>query len=198
VTWVAGCSGWTPGDRDAARTRPGEAVSSLLATDLLADAFGRVHQTLPAVVDGLGTDDLVWRPDPGANSIGWLVWHLTRVQDDHVAGVADSDQIWTASGWNERFGLPYPTRTVGYGQSSGEVGNFVLDDPSLLTGYHAEVHEMTTGVIGSLSEEDYHRVVDPTFTPPVTAAVRLVSALNDITQHLGQAAYVRGLLQRRS
>jgi hypothetical protein len=31
----------------------------------------------------------------------------------------------------------------------------------------------------------------------VTLGVRLVSVVNDCTQHAGQAAYVRGLLDRR-
>jgi hypothetical protein len=166
------------------------------ANDILLDAFGRVHGLVPGAVDGLDVDDLLWRPDADANHIAWLVWHLTRIQDDHLAGVAGRRQVY-AEGWSERFDLPYADDSLGYGMSSDEVGLFELSEPDLLTGYHAAVHEMTVEVVRGLEDADFERVVDDSFDPPVTAAVRLVSVVNDIAQHVGQAAYVRGLLERR-
>jgi hypothetical protein len=172
-------------------------TAAVSALDVLRDAFDRVHDDLPGVVDGLSTDELLWRPDPEANHVAWLVWHLARVQDDHLAGVADGEQVWTGDGWADRFALPYSTDVLGYGQSTQEVGAFRLEDPSLLTGYHEAVHEMTGSVLGSLDDAALARVVDERWDPPVTVAVRLVSVVNDITQHLGQAAYLRGLVERR-
>lgn len=169
-----------------------------LARDVLNDAFGRVHEAVPEVVGGLSSEQLLWRPDRWANPIAWLVWHLSRVQDDHLAGIDGGEQVWTSGGWHDRFGLPYSSRAIGYGQSADEVGAFVLGDPGLLTGYHAAVHDRTLAVLAGLGAADYARVVDRNWDPPVTAAVRLVSVVNDITQHLGQAAYVRGLVERRS
>jgi hypothetical protein len=73
-----------------------------------------------------------------------------------------------------------------------------VTDVSLLTGYHTAVHELTKQVLGTLTGPgDYERVVDKRWDPPVTAAVRVVSVIGDITQHLGQLAYVRGLLDQR-
>jgi hypothetical protein len=167
------------------------------ATELLRDAFGRVRGELPPVVEGLSVEELLWRPDPGANSVGWLVWHLARVQDDHLAGIATLEQVWTRDGWAERFALPYPVADLGYGQSSDDVGAFGLSEPALLTGYHAAVHDLTLDVLDREDERTLDRVVDPGWDPPVTAAVRLVSVVGDITQHLGQAAYLRGLVERR-
>ena len=76
--------------------------------ELLAEAFGRVHGVVQGAVRGLSEEQLAFRPDGQANSIAWLVWHLTRIQDDHVAGVAGTGQAWTAEGWADRFGLPFP------------------------------------------------------------------------------------------
>lgn len=173
------------------------ANSSTTAIDLLRDAFGRVHESLPSTVADLSVDELLWRPDAGANSIAWLVWHLTRVQDDHLAELAGVEQVWTSGGWDARFSLPYPIGDVGYGQSAEQVGAFTLSDPGLLTGYHAAVHELTESVLAGEDQRGLDRVVDDRWDPPVTAAVRLVSVVNDITQHIGQAAYVRGLVERR-
>ncbi len=167
------------------------------ARQILQDAFDRVHELVPSVVEGLARDELLWRPDTDANHVAWLVWHLSRVQDDHVAGVGEVEQAWTAHGWSSRFGLPYPDDALGYGQSSDEVGAFVLSDPGLLTGYHEAVHSLTGSLLDRLSDDDLDRVVDERWDPPVTAAVRLVSVVNDIGQHVGQAAYVRGLIERR-
>jgi len=161
---------------------------------LLTESFGRIHELVPGVVDGLGPDELNHRPDGTGNPIAWLVWHLTRVQDDHVAGVAGTDQLWPQ--WQERFGLPFDESTVGYGHTSAEVDQVRVVDPALLTAYHEAVHAATERYLGDVDAEELDRVVDERWDPPVTAGVRLVSVVGDCLQHLGQAAYVRGLLGR--
>jgi hypothetical protein len=165
-------------------------------TSLLLDAFGRVHEDLPGLLDGIDEEAVTWRPDRDANSLGWLVWHLTRVQDDHVAGLVDVEQVYSSQGFADRFGLPYDAADVGYGQSSEDVAAFRATTGDLLD-YHSATHALTEQVLSGFGPEDYDRVVDERWDPPVTAAVRIVSVVNDITQHLGQAAYVRGLLDRR-
>ncbi len=161
---------------------------------LLLDCLARVHDGLPDLLDGLDEPALRWRPDPGANPLGWLVWHLTRVQDDHLAAVAGVEQVWTSEGFAGRFALPYDDGEIGYGHSSDQVGAFRATASDLLD-YHAATHALTGRVLDGF--DDWDRVVDERWDPPVTAAVRLVSVVNDVTQHLGQAAYVRGLLDRR-
>lgn len=165
---------------------------------VLLDAFTRVHDELATQLDSLTGDELLWRPAPAANPIGWLAWHLARVQDDHLAGIGGVEQVWISAGWAERFRLPYDVHSIGYGQSSEDVGAFSITDVTLLTGYHTAVHELTKQVLATLSgPADYERIVDERWDPPVTAAVRVVSVIGDITQHLGQLAYVRGLLEQR-
>lgn len=164
---------------------------------VLADALSRVREGVPSVVDGLDEDALAWRPDPDANSIAWLVWHLTRVADDHVAEVAGTDQVWMRDGWSDRFGFPFPPEAHGYGHSSADVGA-VRVPAELLAGYFDAVADAALAYVGTLTPDDLDRVVDDRWDPPVTLGVRLVSVVNDLTQHLGQAAYVRGLLERRT
>lgn len=170
-----------------------------LVTRVLLDAFSRVAETVPQVLEGLSSEDILWQPDPESNSIGWLVWHLSRVQDDHLAGIAEANghpqqQVWGQ--WREQFALPYPSEAIGYGQSAAEVARFDVGDPELLIGYHRAVDDLTTRVLGALTPHDYDRVVDDSWTPPVTTATRLVSVVNDTTQHVGQAAYLHGLRRR--
>jgi uncharacterized damage-inducible protein DinB len=161
--------------------------------DLLSEGFGQLPALVHAAVEGLGESQLAERPGRDANSVAWLVWHLARVQDDHVCNVAGTEQVWTAAGWADRFGLPFDDDAIGYGFSSEQVGQ-VKAAPGLLTGYYDAVHEQTTHYLRSLSAEDLDRVVDQSWDPPVTLGVRLLSVLGDDLQHVGQAAYVRGLL----
>jgi len=165
--------------------------------ELLGDALGRVRDQVPDVVSGLDIDQLAWRPDEDSNSIGWLVWHLTRIEDDHIAEVAGTEQVWTASGWYDRFGLPFGPEAHGYGQGPDDVAA-VRVDADLLAGYHAETAARAIEYVGALTPDELDRVVDDRWDPPVTLGVRLVSVLGDVHQHIGQAAYLRGLLERRA
>ncbi|ANH37855.1 DinB superfamily protein [Nocardioides dokdonensis FR1436] len=163
--------------------------------DLLADALGRVVEGVEAVLDGLDVDELAWRPAVGANSIAWLVWHLTRVYDDHVAAAAGRDQVHVASGYAERFALPLERDDTGFGHSADDAAA-VRAPADLLAAYLEEVHRTASAWIRTLDPAALDRVVDERWDPPVTLGVRLVSVLGDCTQHVGQAAYVRGLLDR--
>jgi len=162
--------------------------------ELLADAFTRIREGVERVVDGLDADQLAQRPADGANTVGWLVWHLSRVQDDHVADAAGLEQVWTSGGWHERLGLPFEAAETGYGHSAEQVAQVGGIDADQLLGYLDAVHQQTLAYVEGLSPEDLDRVVDRHWDPPVTLGVRLVSVVNDDTQHLGQAAYARGLL----
>ncbi|EKX67457.1 DinB family protein [Streptomyces ipomoeae] len=164
--------------------------------DVLIDAYGRIKEEVHAVVDDLSPDDLHARPAPDANSIAWLVWHLTRVQDDHMADASGLDQVWLSQDWQKRFALGLPSHDTGYGHSSAKVAKVRVDSGDLLTGYYDAVHDRSLGFLRGLTGKDLDRIVDERWDPPVSLGVRLISVLADDLQHVGQAAYVRGLLQR--
>jgi len=163
--------------------------------DLLTEGFGRIGPTLHRAVDGLDPAGRTARPDGHANSIAWLAWHVTRVQDAQVAPLAGVEQVWTAQGWVERFGLPFEAHATGYGQSAEEVAA-VDADVALLLGYYDAVEAQTLAYLARLTDADLDVVVDDAWDPPVTLGVRLVSILADDLQHVGQASYVRGLVNR--
>jgi hypothetical protein len=163
---------------------------------VLADAFDRIGDAVHRATDGLTVDDLTWRPDAGSNSVAWLVWHLTRIEDDHVADLAGTEQVWTAGGWCDRFGLPFPPAATGYGHDADDVGR-VRAGAELLLGYHDAVRPTIDAYLERVDADELDRVVDTRWDPPVTAGVRIVSVIADGLQHAGQAAYVRGLLERR-
>ena len=162
------------------------------SNELLLDAFGRIRETVETVLDGMDERSLTRRPGGTGNSIAWLLWHLARVEDAQVSSAAGLPQVWTSQGFAGRFGLPLPERDTGYGHSSAQVES-VTAGPDLLLEYYDAVHRQTAGFLEGLDDGGLDRVVDERWDPPVTLGVRLVSTVADCLQHVGQAAYAKGL-----
>ncbi|MGE0297313.1 mycothiol transferase [Pseudonocardia sp.] len=163
------------------------------AADLLIDALGRVRENAHHVVGELSAEQLAYRVDGRGNPIGWLVWHLARVADDHLSEAAGVEQRWTAAGWAQRFGREPDPEDTGYGHTTAQVAAF-RSQAAELHGYVDAVLDESVAFLRGLSDADLERIVDERWDPPVTLAVRLVSVVDDAAQHVGQAAYVRGLL----
>jgi hypothetical protein len=168
----------------------------MTSAKLLVDAFGRIREVVHRVVGSLSSEQLAFRVDP-------------RGEPGRLAGVAPdpdpgrpsgrrlrAEQVWTSQGWVEQFGLPFP-RDTGYGHRANDVAAVQLGSGELLVGYHDAVHEQTTRYVKDLSDADLAHIVDRSWDPPVTLGVRLESVISDDLQHAGQAALVRGILQRR-
>lgn len=160
--------------------------------DLLRDAFTRLVEHVDALTDGLTEEVALFRPTATANSIAWLIWHSARQQDVQLCAIAGTEQVWLRDGWVDRFDLDLPRASMGYGHSPDEVGR-VRAPADLLAGYYHAVHKAALEYIASVTPEELSRVVDEHWDPPVTAGVRLVSIVDDSAQHLGQAAYLRGI-----
>lgn len=162
--------------------------------ELLADLFGRIPDHVRSAVEGLDAERLAFVPAPGTNSIGWLVWHLTRVQDHHVAELMGEPQLWETGDWAARVGVEPDPHNTGYGHGPDEVAAIRPEGPDVLVDYYTAVAARTDAFIGGLTADDLDRVVDDRWDPPVTLGVRLISIADDDVQHAGQAAYLRGLL----
>lgn len=161
--------------------------------ELLLDAFDRLPGLVRQALDGLDAAQLQYRPGGHGNSIAWLIWHTGRVEDAQAAPALGLEQVWTAEGFVNRFGLPLAERDTGYGHSSEQV-DAVTAPRELLQEYYEAVHRQTAEALEGIGDPDLDRVVDRHWNPPVTLGVRLVSILGDCLQHVGQAAYARGLL----
>ncbi|MBY8874765.1 DinB family protein [Micromonospora sp. PLK6-60] len=163
--------------------------------ELLTETYGRLPELVRSAVDGLSAEQLRQAPAPGANPVGWLVWHLTRVQDHHVADLLGEEQVWVSGDWAPRFGLKADPDDTGYGHGPAEIAAVRPEGSTALIGYFTAVADRTQRFLAGLTAADLDRVVDEAWDPPVTLGVRLVSVAEDDLQHAGQAAYVRGLIQ---
>lgn len=161
--------------------------------DLLRDQFERIRDKGVHVVDDVADQELAWRPHEDVNSIAWLVWHVARVQDDHVASLSTVDQVWVRDQWAPRFGLATDAMDTGYGHTPDQVAAISPGSATVLADYLTAVTDQTLGLLDDVEEGDLDAVVDDSWDPPVTMGVRLNSVVGDNLQHLGQAALVRTL-----
>jgi hypothetical protein len=167
----------------------------MTSVDLLTDAFSRVHGVVHQAVDNLTPDELAFRVNGNTNSIAWLIWHLSRVTDDHLSEAGSKEQVWIGNGWAEKFALPFPPDATGYGFGGDDVAAVKVKSGEILIGYFDEVIEEATRFVKHLKDDDFARVVDDSWTPPVTLAVRLISVISDDLQHAGQAMFIRGIVE---
>jgi hypothetical protein len=166
------------------------------SNEVLTEAFGRIQELVRRSLDGLDAEGLAFRPEPGTNSIAWLVWHLSRIEDDHLSGITGQEQVWADRSWVERTGIDRDPRTFGWGDGPEEVGAMRPPAPEGLLAYHEAVMARVLAYVGAVTTDELDRIVDTRFTPHVTAGVRLVSMLGDSLQHAGQALFVRGIHDR--
>lgn len=164
--------------------------------ELFADLFGRIAEHVHEAVDGLDVEALTAPPRPGTNPIGWLVWHLTRVQDHHIAEILKQEQVWMSGEWPRRFGVAADPDNTGYGHSAKDVKTIRPESADALIEYYEAVAARTSALLEKTTPKDLDRVVDRRWDPPVTLGVRLVSIADDDIQHAGQASYARGMLER--
>jgi hypothetical protein len=164
--------------------------------DLIIDGYSRIPEFIENVLKGLDQDELDWRPRHDCNSMGWLIWHLTRQQDAQIASLMGGEQLWITDEWHGKFNRQQDPKDIGFGQSPEQVSKFKSPEGRILLGYNRAVVERSKQYISDLSETDLKRELnEPWFQPLPTVGVRLVSILDDSVLHAGQAAYVRGLLQ---
>jgi uncharacterized protein DUF664 len=168
------------------------AGSDAAVREVLRDSFTRLIEHVEELTDGLTDEVAIFRPTADANSIAWLIWHSARQHDLQLSDIAGTQQVWFRDGWVDRFGLDLPPDSMGYGHDADEVGK-VRASADLLAGYYHAVHKVTLEYIATVTADELERVVDTRWNPPVTASVRLVSIVDDSAQHLGQAAYVKGI-----
>ncbi len=164
--------------------------------ELIIDGYGRIEDSLAKALTGLTRDDLDRLPHPDCNSMGWLAWHLARLQDSSIASLMGEEQIWITGRWHTRFGRPPDAADTGFGHSSEDVAAFRSPDVDTFLDYYRAVLAQTRRYISGLSPDELGRELDESWYQPLpTVGVRLVSVMCDGLKHVGQAAYVRGLLK---
>lgn len=163
--------------------------------DLITDGLERGHGIIRRVLEGATPELMAYQPSEGSNPVGWLAWHVMRVQDHHIAGLAGRGQAWLEEGWHERFGMAGESEDYGTGHTPEQMRAVGAPEARLLLEYDDAVWSRTADYLATLTPEALDRELDePRYHPLPTVGVRLVSLINHSSHHAGQIDYVRGLL----
>jgi uncharacterized damage-inducible protein DinB len=164
--------------------------------DFITNLLGGLPRTLHIALDGITAEQLTYRPGEQSNTIAWLVWHLSRTQDRIVSDLAGREQAWVADGWHGKFGRPANPMDTGMGCAPDEVLSVRPESPRLLLDYYDAVFKRSAQYLQTVTAADLDRLLDPD-NPEMTVGNRLRICILDNTQHAGQAAYLRGLVEGR-
>src|SRR5262245_61852873 len=135
--------------------------------------YSDLHRGLvEGLLSGLPEAQLRSRPQPGVNTIVWLLWHSARIEDLCVNRfLADRPQVLDE--WHERLGAG--RRDVGTGMSDAEVDALSAGiDLEALRGYWNAVSGRTLGLAESFRGSDLDAVVP---AERVTGVVRAEGAV---------------------
>lgn len=160
--------------------------------EILSDLARRPQQAAEALRGSL-TPQLLNAHPHHDNSVAWLLWHAARELDEQLAALSGREPVWTAQGFDRRFGLDLDPHEMGYGDTPEQARAIRSDDPELLLEHLGAVVDAQLDYLASLDEAALDEIVDDRWDPPVTRASRLISISVDAAEHVGQAAYVAGM-----
>ncbi len=165
---------------------------------LVKDVLDRNEQILMGAIEGLDQQELHAQIEPGANPIGWLLWHLSRVQDNHRSAMDGTPHVWIKDGWFEMFGRSSDPSDRGRGHTAQQVHEFATPELDTMIGYYRAVRSHTDAFLAALDDQQLEREVpDLTGGATVPLQKRLEMLLVDCLQHSGQIAYLRGLIREQ-
>ena len=161
--------------------------------EFIEDAFDKEHGFLMEAVQDLTPDELAWRAGPEANPMGWILWHMIRVEDMWFQFFIQRPlEIWERAGWHEKFGLP--TRANGFDHTLEQVTSFPNLDLAELLSYGEAVRAGTLSYLKGLTPEDFAAVPrEPRPEMSVGAVFRQV--IGELYQHQGHISYLKGLVR---
>ena len=162
-------------------------------------SFDRVGSVLLRALDGLTLQQLKAQPaGTDSNPIGWIAFHLTRVHDRTFSLLLGKVQAFVEGGFHELFGLPADTGTLS-GNTLDEVREFNPNSAELLSSYWTAARGHSHKFLEGLTETDIETPTPPGVgpaSPPETYRLTVARVTSDTSQHIGQIAYARGLVDR--
>jgi hypothetical protein len=180
--------------------------------ELIQIGLANVKRLLDRTLDGLTPAEIKWQPRPDANSIGIILFDITRSEDATIQSrLQGKPQLWESEKWYQK--LNKNADDSGGHYTAEQVATFVVPDLKDLLGYAEAVHKQTLEYLKDLTPGQFDRKVKlPPMGPPPTAISAgtpnqpMMSPFRDMTvgsmlmmnvthfaQHAGEISYLRGL-----
>ncbi len=163
-------------------------------SDFILNMLDRIQNAQMTAVDGLSHEELTWRPGADANSIGFILWHQTRVEDILVQGMIQrKPQVWTSDKWAEKLNLSEKLQDTGYGYTAEQITAFPVPKLDDLLDYSKATRAKTVEYLKAVAAEELDKVIKTPVFGDIPIAQIFIILLGDTIQHTGQIAYLRGL-----
>lgn len=160
----------------------------------ILDNLNRIQRALTEALDSLTYEELTWQPDDEANSIGFLLWHITRCEDTYIQSlIFQRPQVWVSEGWHDRMSLPDDLWNNGNGYTVEQLTDFRVPELKDLLEYAQEVRRRTNDFLRDLTPERSEEIIAQEGFGGISVGGLLSYMLCELTQHIGQIAYIRGL-----
>ncbi|MFC1994682.1 DinB family protein [Chloroflexota bacterium] len=148
---------------------------------------------LSKALDGLTQEEAAWSPRAECNSIAFISWHIARVEDFFVnRALQRKDELYESEGWQEKLGTP--PKEVGYQYTVGQLCAWPVPQLEVLRAYADSVREKTLAFLKHLAPARLSEVPRPDRSPD-SIGVTLGRISTEIALHVGQIAYLRGMLR---
>ena len=159
-------------------------------------AYDRIAGVLRrALTDMTVTQLTTQAAGPESNPIGWIAWHLTRTQDKNYSALLGREELWSKDGWYQKFGLPIESGT-GNGDSLETVRSFDPINSDTLLAYFDATRALSREFLDSLDADDLNQPSPSGLPTTEVIKVSIARVTGDLIQHIGQIAYVRGLVDK--
>jgi len=170
----------------------GEDVMDL--SDFALYAFSDARAYLMKALDGLTDDELLWQPQPGANHIAFILWHMFREEDRFFQyKLQGAPQVWEEGRWYERLNLPHDPQDVGFGWTAEQVAAFPHIRLSDLLAYGEAVRARTLDYLQNVKPAKMDDIVESDVFGDTSVGNRIRHRIVGRAGHTGQIDYIRGL-----
>ena len=172
---------------------------ALTGVEVLREAYQRAYAAVKTEIEGLTPEQLVWRPQPDANCIAFIAWHIARVGDVFFSQrLLHQPEVWFSGGWEARTGLQVGGAGLrGLGMGTGFSDEQAGDMPKLpAADYQAYLDAVAKTIDGFFEGLDAD-ALDRTYTaenwPDAKLLPILFQVLNHAHTHRGEIGYIKGL-----
>lgn len=155
---------------------------------VIEDLFSRGGEAIK-MIGGLSDDALYAAPAP---SIAWQVWRMGRSVDYNISPLLGREQLWTNSGWHERFGMAADPKDFqpGFPPPNEIVSTFRAPNAEVLGEYLRATLSLVGDYLATLGSADLDTEIDAgRYASPVTIGIRLVSVGVSLAQSTGAIRY---------
>jgi hypothetical protein len=157
----------------------------------LVKSLEQSHGYLIKALDGLTQEEAAWAPAAESNSIAFILWHVTRIEDYFIVRVIQREtELYESEGWREKLGTP--AKETGYEYTLEQLRAWPVPKLELIRGYADSVRKRTLDLLNNITPERLDELARHDRSPDTIGDI-LGRITTEIALHTGQIAYIRGL-----